>query len=52
MMYLVLDVTLIRLILAYRRRKKSISFYEEITEYLIHIWISGILFKILQMLMQ
>jgi len=50
MIYLILDVTLLRMLIAFRRRKETIFFYEEITTYFLHIWISGIFFNLFKLL--
>jgi hypothetical protein len=50
MIYLILDVTLLRMLIAFRRRKEAINFYDEITTYLLHMWISAIFFNLFKLL--
>jgi len=51
MLFLILCVTLMRMILAYRRRKEQIFFYDEMTNYFIHLFISTIIFDIILQLL-
>jgi hypothetical protein len=47
MITLIIDVTIIRMIIAFLNRNKPYDPYDEVLQYLLHLWISGIIYNII-----